>query len=191
MKTLRIPLVLSLITLLLFGVLYPLTMVGLGRLMPHRAAGLPIERDGVLVGFEAIGQPFHRAHYFWGRPSAVEYNAAATGGSNLAPTNPEFLALVQARIDTLVKYHPGLMPAQIPVELVTASGSGLDPHISRAGALLQVGRIAAARGMAVGTLRQLVEAHTEPPLWGALGPAGRVNVVRLNLALDALAVAPR
>lgn len=186
MKSLRIALVLGFSTIIIFGVLYPLAMVGIGKAMPHQANGLPIEKDGKLIGFENVGQPFSSSQYFWSRPSAVGYDASSTGGSNLGPTNPDFLALVQSRIDTLIKYHPELTKADIPVELVTASGSGLDPHITKQGALIQVNRVAENRGVDVETLNQLVEKHTEKPLMGLFGPSDRVNVLKLNLALDEL-----
>jgi K+-transporting ATPase ATPase C chain len=184
MKSVKSYLILSLLTMLFFGALYPLAMVGAGQLMPERAAGLPLYRNEQLVGFENIGQPFSSPNYFWSRPSAVDYNAASTGGSNLGPTNPDFLALVQSRIDTLQAYHPGLQPAEIPVELVTASGSGLDPHISHEAALIQVNRIAQNRNLPEAEVRKLVATHTEAPLLGVLGPGERVNVLKLNLALD-------
>lgn len=184
MNALRPIVVLVAATILLFGTGYPLLMYGIGRLFPHRADGLPIVRDGRLAGYEPVGQPFSAPGYFWGRPSAVDYNASATGGSNKGPADPGLIAAVQARIDTLLRYHPGLRVEDIPVDLVTASGSGLDPHISPAAALIQAPRVAAARGIPEADLRQLIEEHTEGPLWGLLGPPARVNVLRLNLALD-------
>jgi potassium-transporting ATPase KdpC subunit len=187
MKSLRIALVLGFSTIILFGVLYPLAMVGVGKAMPRQANGLPIERDGKLVGFENVGQPFNSSGYFWSRPSAVDYDASSTGGSNLGPTNPDFLALVQSRIDTLLKYHPGLTAEEIPVGMVTASGGGLDPHITKLGALIQIGRVAENRGLDAERLTQLVEEYTEKPLLGLFGPSDRVNVLKLNLALDKLA----
>ena len=186
MKSLRIALVLGFSTILLFGVLYPLAMVGIGKAMPDQANGLPLEKDGKLIGFENVGQPFNSSKYFWSRPSAVDYDASSTGGSNLGPTNPDFLALVQSRIDTLTKYHPGMTKAGVPVELVTASGSGLDPHISKQGALIQVNRVAENRGIESEIIIQLVEEHMESPFLGLFGPADRVNVLKLNIALDEL-----
>jgi len=186
MKSLRIALVLGFSTIVIFGVIYPLAMVGISKAVPHQANGLPIESDGKLVGFENIGQPFNSSVYFWSRPSAVDYDASSTGGSNLGPTNPKFLALVQSRIDTLTMYHRGLKKSEIPVELVTASGSGLDPHISKQGALIQISRIAENRGVEVSVLEKLVEEHTEGAFLGLFGPDNKVNVLKLNLALDAL-----
>lgn len=185
MNNLRSPLALAAITLLIFGIIYPAAMTGLAQLLsPHGAAGKPVYRDGALVGFENIGQPFNSPLYFWGRPSAVGYDASATGGSNRGPSNPDFLQLVQSRIDTLLKYHPGIGPEDIPPDMVTASGSGLDPHISREAALIQVKRIAASRRISEEKVRELVESHTQRPLLGILGPGNIVNVLKLNLALD-------
>lgn len=186
MTSIRAFLVLSLLTMAFFGVGYPLAMVGIGQLAPEKAAGLPIYRDKQLVGFENVGQPFSSPAYFWSRPSAVDYDASSTGGSNLGPTSPDLLALVQSRIDTLQKYHPGLETSEIPVELVTASGSGLDPHISRQAALIQLERVAQNRNLPVQQLQALVEENTEAPYLGLFGPDERINVLKLNLALDAL-----
>lgn len=186
MKSLRIVLVLGFSTILLFGVLYPAAMVGIGKIAPSKSNGLPVMQNGKLVGFENVGQPFSSPHYFWSRPSAVDYDASSTGGSNLGPTNPDFLAMVQSRIDTLLKYHPELEEEGIPVEMVTASGSGLDPHITQRGALMQANRVAKARDLDNEQLIQLIKAHTEAPLWGLFGPPDRVNVLKLNLALDAI-----
>lgn len=186
MRTARIAFGLAAITLLIFGIIYPAAMAGLANLLsPRNAAGKPVYRDSTLVGFENIGQAFDSPSYFWGRPSAVGYNAAATGGSNLSPANPAYRQLVQSRIDTLLKYHPGITVKDIPVDLVTASGSGLDPHISRAAALIQVRRIASSRGISEEELRRLVEKHCKRPLLGIAGPGDYINVLKLNLALDA------
>jgi K+-transporting ATPase ATPase C chain len=173
-------------TLLMFGVLYPLAMVGIGQLVPERANGLPIYRGETLVGYENIGQPFYSPQYFWGRPSAVDYDASSTGGSNLSPTNPEYLATIEARMDSLMKYHPGLDKADIPVDLVTASGSGLDPNISVAAARLQAERIAEARNISVEIINQLITDYTEKPFLGLFGPGNYINVLKINLALDGI-----
>jgi K+-transporting ATPase ATPase C chain len=173
-------------TLLMFGVLYPLAMVGIGQLVPERANGLPIYRAETLVGYENIGQPFYSPQYFWGRPSAVDYDASSTGGSNLSPTNPEYLATIEARMDSLMKYHPGLDKADIPVDLVTASGSGLDPNISVAAARLQAERIAEARNISVEIINQLITDYTEKPFLGLFGPGNYINVLKINLALDGI-----
>ncbi len=186
MNSFRSILVLGVSTLLLFGVGYPLLMVGTGQLVPRAAAGLPIHRNDTLVGFENIGQAFSSPRYFHGRPSAVGYNGMGTGGSNLGASNPEFHRQIEDRIRVLLENNPGLHQEDIPAELITASGSGLDPHISTEGAMLQVGRIARARSLLETTVRALVVRETEGPLLGVFGPGNRVNVLRLNLALDDL-----
>ena len=185
MKSLRNVLGLHFSTLILFGLLFPLVIFGIGKLFPNQANGLPIYKDGKLIGYENIGQKFTDTKYFWGRPSAVDYNVASTGGSNKGPTNPDYLKLVQERIDTLLKYNPEIKKSDIPADLVTASGSGLDPHISPKAAFIQIPRIANERKLDRTTLRKLVETHTEKPLLGLFGPE-RVNVLKLNLALDSL-----
>lgn len=185
MHNLRSTIVLGFATILLFGVAYPLLMLAICKLSPNAASGLPLYRGDTLIGYENIGQPFHSAQYFHGRPSAVDYNAAATGGSNKGPTNPDYLTTVRERIDTLLAYNPELKPDEIPVELVTASGGGLDPHITVRGTLVQVPRVAAARGMSEEAVRGIVESHVEGPFLGLFGPGDRVNVLKLNLALDA------
>ena len=186
-STLRPALVMFGALTLVCGLLYPLAVTGLGRvLFPHQAAGSFIERDGVLVGSRLIGQSFSSPKYFWGRPSAtapMANNGAASSGSNLGPNNPAQIAAVKGRIDALKAADPG-NTQPIPVDLVTASASGLDPDISVAAARYQSGRIAAARGLSVARVNALVDQHSETPLAGLLGEA-RVNVLALNLALDA------
>ena len=170
---------------MLFGVLYPLLITGIARIVaPNGGRGEEIVVDGKVVGFELIGQKFDDDRYFNSRPSAVDYNAAATGGSNKGPTNPDYLAQVQARIDTFLVHNPGVKKEDIPVDLVTASGGGLDPHISPAAALVQVDRIARVRNIDRDKLMALVSEHTETPIFG-LGTS-RVHVLRLNLDLDKL-----
>lgn len=173
------------VTIILFGVLYPLAITGLATVTaPNGGRGAEIRVDGTVVGFELIGQKFDDDRYFNSRPSAVDYNAAATGGSNKGPTNPEYLAHVQARIDTFLVHNPGIGKEEIPVDLVTASGGGLDPHISPAAARIQVARIARTRHLEPARLEALVNTHIEKPMWG-LGTE-RVHVLRLNIALDHL-----
>jgi len=176
--------VLSVIT----GVLYPLVVTGIAQVaFPSQANGSLIRRDGKAVASALIGQSLDDRKYFWGRPSATSPtpdNAAASSGSNLAPTNPRLVEAVRARIAALRAADPG-NEAPIPVDLVTASASGLDPHISPAAAEYQVRRVAKARGLTEDAVRQLVVRHTEGRTWGLLGET-RVNVVELNLSLHAL-----
>lgn len=176
--------VLAVLTLLTGG-LYPLVVTVLARAaFPRQAAGSMIEADGQPVGSALVGQPFTQPGYFWGRPSAtspVPYNAAASGGSNLGPTNPDLTKAVGERVAALQKADPGIGP--VPADLVTASGSGLDPHISPAAAEVQVRRVAQARGLPEDRVRELVARHTEGRQWGLFGEP-RVNVLRLNLDLD-------
>lgn len=170
---------------LLTGVVYPVvvTLAAQG-MFSHRANGSVIEAGGKPVGSELIGQYFDDPGYFWGRPSATgpfPFNAASSTGSNLGPTNPVLLAAVSDRIRAVRKAHPDQV-GPVPVELVTASGSGLDPHISPAAAEYQVTRVAKARGMSVEDTRRLVAEHTEGRTFGLLGEP-RVHVLQLNLAL--------
>ncbi|MBN9695555.1 MAG: potassium-transporting ATPase subunit KdpC [Zoogloea sp.] len=189
MKSLLRP-ALSLFVLLsaVTGLAYPLAVTGIaGAVFPEQAAGSLIFKDGKPVGSRLIGQPFSDPGHFWGRPSATApqpYNAAASSGSNQGPLNPALEDAVKGRIAALRAADPG-NGASIPADLVTASGSGLDPHISPAAALWQLGRVARARGLPEAQLRALVDAHTEGRQWGFLGEP-RVNVLTLNLALDAL-----
>ncbi|NHN76573.1 potassium-transporting ATPase subunit KdpC [Azotobacter chroococcum] len=189
MKTLVRPAV-SLFLLLsaVTGLAYPLAVTGIAQtVFPERAAGSLIRKDGQLVGSELIGQPFSAPKYFWGRPSATAprpYNAAASSGSNLGPLNPALVEAASARIEALRAADPGNAQA-VPVELVSASASGLDPHVSPAAALWQVPRVARVRGLPEAQVRSLVESHVAGRQWGLLGEP-RVNVLQLNLALDAL-----
>ena len=170
---------------LVTGIAYPVLVTALAQLtFSHSANGGLIERDGKQVGAELIGQSFTRPEYFWGRLSStapVPYNAAASSGSNLGPRNPAWKAKVVARLEALQKADPELKSA--PIDLVTASGSGLDPHISPAAADAQIQRVAAARGMSAEKVRELVQAHTAGPTFGVIGEP-RVHVLHLNLALD-------
>jgi K+-transporting ATPase ATPase C chain len=171
---------------LVTGVLYPLAVSGVAwTLFPRPAGGSLIVKDGQIVGSILIGQPFRSNRYFWSRPSATvpAYHAGASSGSNLGPTNPALLAAVRDRTLDLQSKHPGSKP--VPIDLVTASGSGLDPHISPAAAYYQVERVAAARGLAVPQVQELVDRQIEPRTLGILGEP-RVNVLLLNLALDDL-----
>lgn len=176
--------VLSLIT----GLLYPLLVTGVAQTaFPHQANGSLITQGGKTVGSELIGQAFTEPGHFWGRPTAtapMPYNAAASGGSNQGPTNPALVDAVKARIEALRAADPG-NTRPVPVDLVTASASGLDPHISPAAAAYQTERVARARGLPVAQVQALVQQHTDTPWLGLLGEP-RVNVLALNLALYAL-----
>lgn len=191
MKTLRAALMSFVILTLITGIAYPLAVTGLAQgIFPTQANGSLVKTPGKIVGSSLIGQEFSSPRYFWGRPSATAsspYNAMASGGSNLGPSNPALLAAVQERMATLKKY--AVPPGPVPADLVTASASGLDPHISPAAARYQLPRISAQRGVAQDRLDALVAAHTEAPLAGALGEA-RINVLALNQALDRLAPSP-
>jgi K+-transporting ATPase ATPase C chain len=185
-QMLRPLLVLFTLLTVMTGLVYPFLVTGLGRVFfPGQVAGSLVMRDGRVVGSSLIGQSFQEPKYFWGRLSATSpmpYNATASGGSNLGPTNPALIDAVRARIDALKAADPG-NSAPIPVDLVTASASGLDPHMSPAAALYQLERVARARHIDPAKLRQFVLAHVEAPQWGIFGEA-RVNVLLLNLDLD-------
>ena len=171
------------------GVVYPLVVTAIAQMVfPFQANGSLIVQDGKVVGSALIGQPFDDPKYFWGRLSATApfpYNAGASSGSNYGPLNPALSAAAKGRIDTLREADPG-NAAPVPVDLATASGSGLDPHISPAAAFYQVSRVAKARGVDPAQVRRLVEQHIEGRQLGVLGEP-RVNVLRLNLALDGTA----
>ena len=174
---------LSLVT----GLAYPLAVTGIAQLaFPQAANGSLILRDGKVVGSRLIGQSFSDPRHFWGRPSATSpmpYNATNSSGSNLGPSNPALADAVRARIAALRAADPG-NAAPVPVDLVTASASGLDPHISRAAADYQLARVARARGAPEAQIRALLDAHTQGPWLGFIGES-RVDVLALNLALDA------
>ena len=190
LKQIRIAIVSTFMLTLAGGLFYPLAITGLSQvLFPKQANGSLIYKDGKPVGSRLIGQPFDDPKYFWGRPSAtspVPYNAASSGGSNLGPTNPALLKTIQDRIDALHKADPE-NHEPIPVDLVTASGSGLDPHISPAAALYQAKRVAKARGIPESSVQGLIEKHTQGRFLGLLGEPG-VNVLELNLDLDGVKV---
>ncbi len=182
----RPALVLFLLLSVLTGILYPLAVTGVGRaLFPAQVAGSLVERDSKVVGSRLIGQNFSDPKHFWGRPSATApqpYNASASGGSNLGPLNPALVDAVKGRVDALRAADPG-NTAPVPVDLVTASASGLDPHITPAAAQYQAVRVARVRQLPLDRVSALIDNHTEQPLFGVLGEA-RVNVLALNLALD-------
>ena len=184
---LRSALMMFFILTILTGVAYPLAVTAIAQLLfPHQANGSLISKDGKPIGSTLIGQPFDDPKYFWGRPSATApfpYNAAASSGSNLGPTNPALIETVKMRVAALKAADPG-NDTPVPVDLVTASGSGLDPHISSASAEYQVRRVARARGREEAFVRTVVRQHTEGRQFGMLGEP-RVNVLAVNLALDA------
>jgi K+-transporting ATPase ATPase C chain len=183
-KELKQALVFTVVMMLLVGVGYHLLLWGVGHtFFPDQAEGSLIRRgDGTVIGSRLIAQKFTRDEYFQPRPSAVDYNAASTGGSNYGPTNPDHLKLVKDRLDDVVK-REGVAPGQVPSEMVTASGAGLDPHISPAAAAIQAARVARARGIDLAKVENLIRLHTEGPTFGFLGRA-RVNVLELNVSLD-------
>ena len=176
---------LTVVLMVLLCVIYPLVVAFAGGFSKGNGGGEKVTKNGKVVGYALIGQSFTKPEYFWGRPSAVGYNAAGSGGSNKGPSNPDYLKDVSNRIDTLLKYHPYLKRADIPADMVTASGSGLDPNISEQGAIMQIKRIAAYRKLDERTVAELVVKNTQGPLMGMFGPSS-VNVLKLNLALDGL-----
>jgi K+-transporting ATPase ATPase C chain len=184
LKEIRQGVLFTIVTMGLLGGVYHLVVWGIGRVaFPVQAEGSLLWReDGRVVGSRLIAQKFERPEYFHPRPSAVDYNAASTGGSNVGPSNPDHLMAVQTRIDTIVA-EDGVTAGQIPSEMVTASGGGMDPHIPPNAAELQASRVARARNVDVDGVRELIAAHSESPTLGVLGRA-RVNVLELNLALD-------
>lgn len=181
-KELLPSIILTVLCILLFSVAYPCLVWGIAQLAPDKGNGKMV--TGTKGSYYAnIAQNFTGDKYFWPRPSAVSYNAAGSGGSNKGPDNKEYLAVIEQRIDTFLSHNPSVKRSDIPSDMVTASGSGLDPDISVQGAEIQVTRIAAARNIAAAKLTSLIKENTEAPLWGMLGPE-KVNVLKLNLALD-------
>lgn len=183
MKNILSALKITLLCLVLFVVIYPLIITGIAQFAPNNGKGEIIEINGQKIGFQKVGQAFTLDKYFNSRPSAVAYNAAGSGGSNKGPSNPSYLAEVQARIDTFLVHNPTVEKENIPSELVTASGSGLDPNISVKSAQIQINRIAKIRKIGTKVLENLVSQNVESPLLGFLGPE-KINVLKLNLALD-------
>jgi K+-transporting ATPase ATPase C chain len=182
-KNLLISILMTIVTTILFGVIYPLIVTGLAQLIfPHKANGQLIEKDGAVVGSSIIGQGFTSPGYFHSRPSAAGngWDAANSGGSNLGPTNQKLLDRVKGDVATAQADNPGV---PVPIDLVTTSASGFDPHITPAAAEFQLPRVAKARGTTVDQLRPVVAKHTEGRQLGFLGEP-RVNVLELNLDLD-------
>src|SRR5689334_11137737 len=165
-KNLIISLKLTLVMIVLCSVLYPLLIAGIGKMAPGSGKGVVVKVNDKVVGYERVGQKFTEDKYFWGRPSAVDYNASGSAGSNKGPSNPDYLKIVQDRIDSFLVHNPGVKKEEIPADLVTASGSGLDPDISPASAYVQVKRVAAVRGLPEEKLRALVDNHVEKPFSG-------------------------
>ncbi len=174
---------LTAVLMVLLCVIYPLFLAAVGKLTPGGGNGETVSLNGKVVGYANIGQNFTDDKYFWGRPSAVSFNAAGSGGSNKGPFDSAYLADVSSKIDSFMAHNPGVSRASVPSELVTYSGSGLDPDISPDGALVQVGRVARARGIDSAALRALVLSHVQGPFLGIFGPS-KVNVLKLNVALD-------
>ena len=175
----------------LTGLVYPLAITGIAQAgMSAKADGSLVTRDGQVVGSSSIGQLWDGEEWFHGRPSAVDYDASTSSGSNLGPTSQDLADLVSERVQAILDlegpYHPDLTAAEIPADLVTASGSGMDPHISVASAELQAARIADVHGLSLDEVMALIDDHTESRVFGFLGEP-RVNVLELNLALDAMA----
>jgi len=175
---------LTFVMIVFFTVIYPLAVWGIAQMAPNSGKGEILEFDGKKY-YINIGQSFTKDEYFWSRPSAVGYDASGSGASNKGPSNEEYLAEVQARIDTFLMRNPGVQKKAIPVDLVTASGSGLDPNFSVQAAKVQVKRIAKIRGIEEAQLNKLIDDQIEKPLWGLFGPE-KINVLQLNIALDKL-----
>ncbi len=186
MKKYMLPsLKLTLVMIMLCALIYPILIAAVGKMTPGEGKGETITVNGKVVGYALVGQKFTEDKYFQGRPSAVDYNAAGSGGSNKGPSNPDYLQVVQDRIDTFMVHNPGVKKEEIPAELVTASGSGLDPDLSPAAAKVQVKRVAAIRKLDESKLIALIDRQTEGPFLGMFGPS-KVNVLKLNIALDKL-----
>lgn len=175
----------TVVLLVLCSVIYPLAVTAISKLTPGNGDGETVSVNGKIVGYVIVGQKFTDDKYFNTRPSAVDYNAAGSAGSNKGPTNPDYLKQVQNRIDTFLVHNPGVDKKDIPADLVTASGSGEDPDLSPVAAKVQVKRIASIRHLDENRIIALVDEHTNAPLLGMFGPS-KVNVLKLNIALDEL-----
>ncbi|MFN8321470.1 MAG: K(+)-transporting ATPase subunit C [Chitinophagales bacterium] len=187
MKTNLLPaLRLTLVCILFFSGVYSAIVWGMAlAIAPNGGKGETVQVNGKTVGYALIGQKFTDDKYFWSRPSAVDYNAASSCGSNKGPSNPDYLALVQARLDTFLAHNLTIAKQDVPAELITASGSGLDPDLSPKAALIQVERIAKLRNISKQKLVDLVNSKTQKPVLGLMGTA-HVNILQLNIALDNL-----
>src|SRR3982751_4783348 len=176
---------LTIVCILFFCGVYTIFILGIAQAAPSKGKGQTLTVNGRIIGYKLIGQKFTDNKYFWGRPSAADYNAAGSGGSNKGPTNPDYLKNVQDSIDSFLVHNRGIRKEEIPSDLVTASGSGQDPDISPAAARIQVKRIAAIRNIPGEKIRALIHQHIQKPLLGLFGTA-RVNVLQLNIDLDNL-----
>jgi potassium-transporting ATPase KdpC subunit len=174
---------LTLVCILFFCGIYTLLIWGIAQASPGKGDGVTVSVNGKVVGYALEGQNFSADQYFWSRPSAVGYNAAGSGGSNKGPTNPDYLKDVTSKIDSFIVHNKTVNRSDIPSELVTASGSGLDPDISRQAAYVQVARIAKSRGMTEEAVKALVDKHIDRPLLGLMGTE-KINVLNLNIDLD-------
>ncbi|MFY1046047.1 K(+)-transporting ATPase subunit C [Chryseobacterium sp. GP-SGM7] len=175
---------LTILSIVLLTVVYPAIIWAIAQVSPNNGKGEIIKHNNHIY-YSNIGQSFKQDQYFWSRPSAVDYNAAGSGGSNKGASNKEYLQQVQARIDTFLMKNPGVAKSEIPVDLITASGSGLDPDFSVQAAKVQAKRIAQNRKISVDKINQLIVANTEQPFLGLFGPE-KINVLKLNIALDDL-----
>ena len=176
-------LMITVVFIVICSVIYPLLIAGIAKFAPGGGKGETISVNGKVVGYANVGQKFTADKYFWGRPSAAGYNAAASAGSNKGPSDSAYLKQLQAAIDTFLVHNPTVKKEEIPSEMVTASGSGLDPDITPQGALIQVDRIAAVRKIKPEQLIALINSHIEKSV---LGPKEKINVLKLNVALDNL-----
>jgi K+-transporting ATPase ATPase C chain len=174
---------LTLITLIFFSGVYTLFIWLIAQAAPGKGLGQTVTVNGKTIGYTLEGQNFTQDKYFWSRPSAVGYNAMGSGGSNKGPSNPDYLKDVQSKIDSFMLHNPGVKKEDIPSELVTASGSGLDPDLSPKAAFVQIARIAKARNIDENKIKNLVDENIDKPLLGLLGTE-KVNVLKLNIALD-------
>lgn len=176
---------LTAVLIVICSVVYPILIAGIGKLAPGSGKGVTVNEHGLTVGYENIGQKFKDDKYFQGRPSAIDYNAAGSCGSNKGASNLDYLAVVKARIDTFLVHNPTISKSEIPSDLVVASGSGLDPNISVEAAMIQVPRVAKTRVRDEKEIIKLIELYTERPLFGLFG-IQKINVLNLNIALNTL-----
>jgi len=176
---------LTVITIIFFCGIYSLAMLLIAQAAPNKGEGQTISVNGKVVGYTLNGESFTHDEYFWSRPSAVNYNAAGSGGSNKGPSNPDYLKDLQSRIDSFLFHNPAIKKEDIPADLITASGSGLDPDISPEAAYVQVKRVATIRKLDEAKVKTLVDQHVDKPFLAFLGPS-KVNVLKLNIDLDNL-----